>query len=107
MMHSTLRPLPPPASVAPQRSASDLAEAMVTAFALRAERAADLVRRGAVETVDQGRYRVLSAGGTAYFSVREGYCNCPDFAWRGVVPCKHLIAVELTRSLAAESRPKG
>ena len=80
---------------------------MVTAFAARAERAADLVRRGAVEAVEHGRYRVLSAGGTAYFSVREGYCNCPDFAWRGVVPCKHLIAVELTRSLVAESRPAG
>ena len=74
---------------------------MVTAFAARAERAAELVRRGAVEAVEQGRYRVLSAGGAAYFSVREGYCNCPDFAWRGVVPCKHLIAVEFNLDLHA------
>jgi predicted nucleic acid-binding Zn finger protein len=107
MMQSTLGPISLPAPAAPRRSVSDLAEAMVTAFTARAERAAELVRRGAVEAVEQGRYRVLSAGGTAYFSVREGYCNCPDFAWRGVVPCKHLIAVELTRSLAAESRPAG
>src|SRR5947208_15278260 len=98
MMQSTLGPFSLPVPAAPQRAASELAEAMVTAFAARAERAADLVRRRAVEAVEQGRYRVLSAGGAAYFSVREGYCNCPDFAWRGVVPCKHLIAVELTRS---------
>jgi predicted nucleic acid-binding Zn finger protein len=74
---------------------------MVTAFAARAERAADIVRRGAVEALDHGRYRVRSASAVGYFSVREGYCNCPDFAWRGVVPCKHLIAVEMTRALAA------
>ena len=104
MTQSTFAPDSLPVEGAPKRSASDLVEAMVTAFAARAERAADLVRRGAVEAVEHGRYRVLSAGGTAHFSVREGYCNCPDFAWRGVVPCKHLIAVELTRSLAAEPR---
>ena|SRR5215208_2197678 len=107
MMESMLAPVSVPTPVAPKRSASELTEAMVTAFAARAERAADLVRRGAIEAAENGRYRVLSAGGTAYFSVREGYCNCPDFAWRGVVPCKHLIAVELTRSLAAEPRQEG
>ncbi|SRR5579885_2812485 len=83
-----------------ERTPADVAAAMVAAFAARAERAADIVRRGAVEALDHGRYRVQSAGATGYFSVREGYCNCPDFAWRGVVPCKHLIAVEMTRALA-------
>jgi predicted nucleic acid-binding Zn finger protein len=106
MMETKLTPTGLDSPAPPKRSASDLAEAMVTAFATRTERAADLVRRSAVEMVEHGRYRVLSAGGTGYFSVREGYCNCPDFAWRGVVPCKHLIAVELTRSLAAEPRPE-
>jgi len=70
---------------------------LAEAAAQRAERAAALVRAGAVESLGNGRYRVRSAGG-GWWAVRDGYCNCPDFAWRGYVPCKHLIAAELVRS---------
>jgi predicted nucleic acid-binding Zn finger protein len=73
---------------------------MTEAFAARAGRAAEIVRRGGVETFDGGRYRVRSTPESGGFAVREGYCNCPDFAWRGAVPCKHLIAVAMARALA-------
>ena len=71
----------------------DDAARLASWVAARAERAADLVRSGAVEAMGGDRYRVRG------WSVRPGYCNCPDFAWRGQVPCKHLIAVELVRSI--------
>ena len=70
--------------------------ALLTAFSTRAERAVALFRMGAVEPLGNGRYKVR-AGNGGYWAVRDGYCNCPDFAWRGAVPCKHLIAVELAR----------
>ena len=73
---------------------------LATAFSTRAARAAALVEAGAVQALGNGRYKVRSGGG-GWWAVRPGYCNCPDFAWRGVVPCKHLIAVEMTRALAA------
>ncbi len=103
MIEAAAPQTPTQPTTAVERTPADIASAMVTAFAARAERAADIVRRGGVEALDHGRYRVRSASAVGYFSVREGYCNCPDFAWRGVVPCKHLIAVEMTRALAAES----
>ena len=73
---------------------------LAAAVAARAERAAALLRAGAVESLGNGRFRVRSGGG-GWWAVREGYCNCPDFAWRGLVPCKHIIAVELARSFLA------
>jgi uncharacterized Zn finger protein len=100
MMEAVNTPIPLRKPQPVERTPGDVAVAMVTAFSARVERAAELVRRGAVEQVEPGRYRVQSAGGGGHFAVREGYCNCPDFAWRGVVPCKHLIAVEMTRALA-------
>lgn len=83
-----------------QLVAAEAAEAakLAEAVAARAERAATLVRAGAVESLGDGRYRVRSGGG-GWWAVRAGYCNCPDFAWRGRVPCKHIIAVELVRPL--------
>ncbi len=88
-------PLVEPAEPPPE--ASELAR-LAAAYTARAERAAALVRAGAVEALGRGRYRVRSAGG-GWYAVRAGYCNCPDFAWRGAVPCKHLIAVELAGPL--------
>src|SRR5581483_2961683 len=74
---------------------------LATAFAARMERARGLVDAGAVEALGNGRYKVRSGGG-GWWAVRPGYCNCPDFAWRGAVPCKHIIAVELARPFLAE-----
>jgi len=68
--------------------------------AQRAERATALVRAGAVEALGDGRYRVRGTRG-GWWAVREAYCNCPDFAWRGHVPCKHLLAVALVRARQA------
>jgi predicted nucleic acid-binding Zn finger protein len=73
--------------------------ALADASAKRVERALELLRAGAVESLGNGRFRVRSGGGRGWWAVREGYCNCPDFAWRGVVPCKHIIAVQLARRL--------
>jgi SWIM zinc finger len=80
--------------------APDLAK-LATAFAARMERARGLVDAGAVEALGNGRYKVRSGGG-GWWAVRPGYCNCPDFAWRGAVPCKHIIAVELARPFLTE-----
>jgi hypothetical protein len=74
---------------------------LATAFTARMERARGLVDAGAVEALGNGRYKVRSGGG-GWWAVRPGYCNCPDFAWRGAVPCKHIIAVELARPFLAE-----
>ncbi|SRR5579875_2319661 len=74
---------------------------LAMAFAARMERARGLVDAGAVEALGNGRYKVRSGGG-GWWAVRPGYCNCPDFAWRGAVPCKHIIAVELARPFLAE-----
>jgi hypothetical protein len=74
---------------------------LATAFAARMERARGLVDAGAVEALGNGRYKVR-AGAGGWWAVRPGYCNCPDFAWRGAVPCKHIIAVELARASLAE-----
>jgi predicted nucleic acid-binding Zn finger protein len=71
--------------------------ALADAAAKRVVRALELLRADAVESLGNGRYRVRSGGGRGWWAVREGYCNCPDFAWRGVVPCKHIIAVQLAR----------
>lgn len=91
-----------PAAPAPLRGVIDVTDPakLAEAAAARAERAAGLVRAGAVEAMGSGRYRVRSGGG-GWWAVRADYCNCPDFAWRGYVPCKHLIAVELVRSFLA------
>jgi predicted nucleic acid-binding Zn finger protein len=77
-------------------AAAEVMTALAEAAAKRAERALALVREGAVEAMPDGRYRVRSGGG-GWYAVREGYCNCPDFAWRGFVPCKHILAVQLAR----------
>ena len=74
---------------------------LATAFAARMERARGLVDAGAVQALGNGRYKVRSGGG-GWWAVRPGYCNCPDFAWRGAVPCKHIIAVELARPFLVE-----
>lgn len=70
------------------------------ALAARAVRAAALLRVGRIEAVAGDQYRGYSADGQREYAVRAGYCSCPDFAWRGEVPCKHQIAVQLlSRSL--------
>jgi len=109
-LHETTLPgFPEPTEDAPEDPPEDpkeaAARALAAALAARAERAAGLLRAGAVESLGQGRFKVRSAGG-GWYAVRPGYCNCPDFAWRGVVPCKHIIAVELVRPfLDAAERP--
>jgi hypothetical protein len=101
-MNETMPPLTIPLLEAPAREAAALDPAVLAAaFAARTERAAALVAAGAVEALGNGRYKVRSAGG-GWWAVRPGYCNCPDFAWRGLVPCKHLIAVELARPLLVQ-----
>src|SRR3712207_8796590 len=72
-------------------------DALRAALAARAERAANILREGNVEPLGHGRFKVRRLPGARWYAVRDGYCNCPDFAWRGAVPCKHLIAVELVR----------
>ena len=96
-MNETLHETTLPGFPEPEEGAEEVAaRALAAALAARAERAAGLLRAGAVESLGEGRFKVRSAGG-GYYAVREGYCNCPDFAWRGVVPCKHIIAVDLVR----------
>jgi SWIM zinc finger len=86
---------------APVPAATPDPPALATAFSARMERARALVEAGAVEALGNGRYKVRSGGG-GWWAVRPGYCNCPDFAWRGAVPCKHIIAVELARPFLSE-----
>ena len=99
-MNTPLEPLAAPAAPGPAATPELNTAALTAAYGARVGRAAALVRAGAVEALGNGRFRVRSAGGS-WWAVRDGYCNCPDFAWRGAVPCKHLIAVELARSLLA------
>ena len=101
-MNETIHAIATPLLDAPAQEPEALDPAVLaTAFAARSERAAALVQAGAVEALGNGRYKVRSGGG-GWWAVRPGYCNCPDFAWRGLVPCKHLIAVELARPLLAQ-----
>src|SRR3954468_24196997 len=74
---------------------------LAVAFTTRMERARGLVAAGAVEALGNGRYKGRTGAG-GWWAVRPGYCNCPDFAWRGAVPCKHILAVELARPFLTE-----
>src|SRR3954447_3680374 len=74
---------------------------LAVAFTTRMERARGLVAVGAAEALGNGRYKVR-AGAGGWGGGRRGYCNCPDFAWRGTVPCKHILAVELARPFLTE-----
>jgi hypothetical protein len=101
-MNETAQAIPIPLFAgAPAAVEAPASAKLATAFAERMERARGLVDAGAVEALGNGRYKVRSGGG-GWWAVRPGYCNCPDFAWRGAVPCKHIIAVELARPLLAE-----
>jgi hypothetical protein len=101
-MNELMQPTPIPLLEASAKPPEALDPAtLATAFTTRAARAAALVEAGAVQALGNGRYKVRSGGG-GWWAVRPGYCNCPDFAWRGTVPCKHLIAVEMARPLLAE-----
>ena len=102
-MNETIHAIATPLLDAPASEPEALDPAVLaTAFAARSERAAALVQAGAVEALGNGRYKVRSGGG-GWWAVRPGYCNCPDFAWRGLVPCKHLLAVEMVRRQAASA----
>ena len=54
----------------------------------RVDRALALVKDGAIEDLGGGQYKVSG------YRV-NGRCECADYAWRGVVWCKHRLAVAL------------
>jgi predicted nucleic acid-binding Zn finger protein len=60
----------------------------------RVRKALALVGSESVKDHGNGRYSVISwAHPPLEYQVRENYCNCPDYAYRGTEPCVHLLAV--------------
>jgi putative transposase len=58
-----------------------------------------------VERIDDHSYRVRSQSGNGWYEVAStetGYvCSCPDHRFRGL-PCKHVFAVEFSKTLRAQ-----
>ena len=43
--------------------------------------------------IDAATYLTLSASGNIYITdVKERWCSCPDYEFRGPISCKHLCA---------------
>jgi putative transposase len=60
---------------------------------------------GQIKRIDENTYEVLSQSGNGKYEVLNtslGWmCQCPDHIYRGV-KCKHIFAVEISKSLRAE-----
>jgi predicted nucleic acid-binding Zn finger protein len=62
----------------------------------RVQKALWLIGSASVQERGDGRYEVISWNSPpTRYQVRENYCNCPDFAYRGAEPCAHLLAVRM------------
>lgn len=72
----------------------------------RASKAIALVGSDSVKHRGNDRYSVLSWDTPSRsYEVRPGYCNCPDFAYRGYEPCAHLLAVGMYQGITAVTSP--
>ena len=96
------------------RISDDLMSALLFVFQAPLHQALDLLDRGAVTrySCPAGRelYRVRGSGGRFYICLTSSnYCSCPSFVYKVLVKadsllCKHMLAVQLTRAIAAGKR---
>ena len=99
------------------RISDDLLSALLFLFQASLHQALDLLDRGAVTRYycSAGRelYRVRGSGGRFYTCLTSSdYCSCPSFVYTVLVKrdsllCKHLLAVQLGRAMAAGKRESG
>ncbi len=67
----------------------------------RLEKAAFLLLLRPIERLDSDVWRVGSEDGLRFYTVRDGECECSDYARHGSGHlCKHRIALFLHRSMA-------
>lgn len=72
----------------------------------RMQKALALLGSDSVAERGNGRFMVTSwATPTVRYEVRAGYCNCPDFAYRGIEPCAHLLAVGMYQGISSVISP--
>lgn len=96
------------------RISDDLMSALHFVFQQSLLPALDLVDQGAVDhySCPSGRelYRVKGSGGRVYTCLTtSNYCSCPSFVYAVLVKedallCKHMLAVQLARAIAAGKR---
>lgn len=66
----------------------------------RLEKAAFLLLLRPIVEVEQNRCRVMSEDGLRWYEIRDGHCECHDYARYGSGhPCKHRLAVALLQRL--------
>ncbi len=73
---------------------------------IREERGKAIAKlEGQIKRIDENTYEVLSQSGNGKYEVLntslDWMCQCPDHIYRGV-KCKHIFAVEFSKSLRAE-----
>jgi hypothetical protein len=79
---------------------------MATQITTREERGQVIAKLdGQIKRIDENTYEVLSQSGHGKYEVLNtslGWmCQCPDHIYRGV-KCKHIYAVEISKSIRAE-----
>ena len=99
------------------RISDDLMSALHFVFQQPLLPALDLVDQGAIDhcSCPSGRelYRVKGSGGRVYTCLTtSNYCSCPSFVYTVLVRedallCKHMLAVQLARAIAAGRRESG
>lgn len=92
----------------------DLMSALLFVFQAPLHQALDLLDRGAITryycAAGRELYRVKGSGGRFYTCLTSSdYCSCPSFVYTVLVKqdsllCKHLLAVQLGRAVAAGKR---
>ena len=66
----------------------------------RLEKAAFLLLLRPIVQVGQNHCRVMSEDGLRWYEVRDGHCECSDYARHGAGhPCKHRLALALLQKL--------
>ncbi|MFC1999211.1 hypothetical protein ACFLXE_00445 [Chloroflexota bacterium] len=69
----------------------------------RLEKAAFLLLLRPIVQVEQDHHRVMSEDGLKWYEVRDGHCECADFARHGPGhPCKHRLAIAFLYELKEE-----
>ena len=96
------------------RISEDLMSALLFVFQTPLYQAFDLLDQRAVTrySCPAGRelYRVRGSGGRVYTCLTSSnYCSCPSFVYtvlvkEGSLLCKHMLAVQLSRAIAAGKR---
>ena len=96
------------------RISDDLLSALLCLFQGSLHQAFDLLDHGDITryTCPAGRelYRVRGSGGRFYICLTSSnYCSCPSFVYKVLVKadsllCKHMLAVQLTKAIAAGKR---